>query len=252
MNARQWTVVLVAGFAAGVLLGWAGCGGATAGSQSTPDASTGSSGLDGSFNDLVPGVDGGVVDDASADSMVDAQIDAMPMQSTCGACEPAFCPAALPDAGSPCVGGDYSCEYAKDSGSPCSSLANCEPDAGWLIHSPPDGACDSTLPAGCPSTFAVALGEVGTPCDAPLACGYPEGTCGCPIFAPTDAGPSAWACAYPPEDGGCPVERPRIGTACDGPLFCPYGEVCTELAGPMVICCCGMWDSAGTPPCPPP
>ncbi|HEX3905279.1 MAG TPA: hypothetical protein VH853_20805 [Polyangia bacterium] len=147
----------------------------------------------------------------------------------------AACPATLPSMGAPCTARGLAavCEYGDDPWYGCNTVAYCDSQGGWhtVISSEPD--CPTTMPSGCPASFAEAMSGGQSTCalapDGELTCRYPEGACGC-----TAAG---FTCSAP-ASAGCPATRPHAGTACAAPCMTWGSGICD---GQSMKCLCGTW-----------
>jgi hypothetical protein len=201
----------------------------------------------GPVDGAAPAGDGAAPNDGSSDDGPPLGFpDAGPGPDACNA-PIAPCPSAAPEAGTPCAT-TVDCEYGADPTPSCNTIASCQKNQWTLFGGTDGGACPTTLPMGCPATYADATALVGTgaTCAASAPCVYAEGTCSCDAVVGT---PSVWRCSH--ASAGCPSARPRYGAACSAAgLSCGYGSGC--YAPPLhesfaVTCLCGAWQ--GTPIC---
>jgi hypothetical protein len=145
------------------------------------------------------------------------------------------CPPALPASGAACTarGSAALCEYGDDPWFDCNTIAYCDSQGGWYTVAPRTPDCPSTLPSGCPASFAEAASDGQGACasapDGLLTCRYPEGTCSCTAGGLTCPAPAA---------AGCPAARPHAGTACSAPCTTWGSGVCD---GESMKCVCGTW-----------
>ena len=167
----------------------------------------------------------------------------------------AFCPPAVPLAGTPCAPPyvpypfEAVCEYGSDLH--CTTSAQWEGDAGaWVVQ-----PCKGNASA-CPPAFDA---DAGGSCAVPRAqgaCNYPEGQCGCVLCGGVcdvagacgpDASPDAttWQCKPWLTPTGCPSPRPLLGTACPTTqaMECDYGYdcFCGLALDPQMGCIEGHW-----------
>lgn len=138
------------------------------------------------------------------------------------------CPATLPAAGTPCTprGSAALCEYGDDPWQNCNTFAYCDSAGAWYTVAPSEPDCPTTLPSGCPASFA---GAAGGPCGSTLSCRYPEGSCSCSAAGLTCTAPAA---------AGCPATRPRVGSPCSAPCTTWGSGFCD---GYSMKCVCGTW-----------
>jgi len=145
------------------------------------------------------------------------------------------CPATVPTQGAPCTprGAASLCEYGEDPWFDCNTIAYCDSQGGWYLVAPSEPDCPTTLPSGCPASFAEARSGGQDACasapDGQLNCLYPEGYCLCTAAGLTCSAPAA---------AGCPAARPRAGTACSGPCTIWGRGTCD---GQSMKCVCGTW-----------
>ena len=145
------------------------------------------------------------------------------------------CPPTLPANGASCTARASAaiCEYGDDPWYDCNTVAYCDSQGGWYTIAPSEPDCPTTLPSGCPASFAEAMSGGQSACaSAPsgqLTCRYPEGACSCTAEGLTC---SALAAA------GCPAARPRAGTGCSAPCTTWGSGICD---GESMKCVCGTW-----------
>ena len=151
------------------------------------------------------------------------------------------CPATVPTDGAPCPAAAQggSCEYGDDPFFGCDTVATCYAGT-WSVLAPFQPTCPTTLPAGCPSSFADAQatnGEVACASLPPgLTCDYPEGRCWCV------EGLTVLTCT-PLAPVGCPAARPLAGTPCSSAPGACTSWGTGSCDGRSMTCACGVWQT---------
>ena len=155
---------------------------------------------------------------------------------------PVGCPAALPEAGSPCRVG-LQCSFGEDPRPLCRAHSTC-PKGHWMNSGASSVSCAPIIDCSMtPSGFPVvgkACKSGGEECTFDgKASGIIYCRCSfCGDSASCPPGLEAWACAGPPMKP-CPVKLPNEGQACDTPVDnCFYGVPC-EGAG--MSCAGNVW-----------